>query len=548
MLYSTATKFQEKVPEGLEALTTLDYIFTLLQAGKSTATMDGCDEKVEWPKLKELWPPTRFKILEAKTVIIDKVKSFVFSASIHPWMKKFAMHSDDASTLFQAIEVPLTMKPDNGEEFEALEKLYSGYRPDPAGLQPLVDVVERLMSLDKNGYSATTLPEALAAHHRTGNIKKIFKMLDEDGSGVLEHEECAAAAEVLAENLNFIIAEEELESIFRDMDTDGNGTIDLAEFEAWWQSFALDKTAKRAKTLEQMEAAGMLEESPKPKELHKVLTIFLKLAPTVALRVRTFEVLEDMCPDDETFDRLQECFHLCELKRMVLTDKVARGAVIGLEAMCMVPPLLEGDVMLGILPNPQAKEILGKVRIGDAAALAALDYLKQKEVRRWFGMMTERQRRLFFVVCFCSTYPVLSVLGVMNAGSNHGPVAAAGGATDSNIATSSEVGSDGQTTYSNPSFYVIGTLPAAITLFISFFGQRMASLLTLFTVFFASAGTIIATAMSDGTSDVTPTKIVGVGMGCYVGGVATKVRPRTALSSQPLRLRCCSTPAAAALH
>jgi Ca2+-binding EF-hand superfamily protein len=535
-LLNKASKFQEKAPEGIEALTTLDYIYVLLQAGKSTAAMDGFDEEVEWPKLQDVWPPTKFKLLDAKNVIVEKVKSFVVSASIHPWMKKWAMHSDDAATLFQAVEVPLTMKPDNSEEFDALDKLYSGYRPDPAGLQPLVDVVDRLCSLDKDGYSATSLPEALAAHHRTGNIKKVFQLLDEDSSGYLDREECAAAAEVLAEKMNFVMAQADLDAAFADMDADGDGTVDLQEFEAWWASHALDKTQKRAKKLQQMEAAGMLEESPKPKELQKVVKIFLKLAPTVSLRVRTFEVLEDMCPDDETFDRLQECFHLCELKRMVLTDKVAQGAVVGLEAMCMVPPLLEGDEELGIPPNEKAKEIMEKVKIGDKAALAATEYLKQKETRRWFGMMTQRQRRLFYVVCFAFIYPIMSLMGVTDELPDVAALAAFidMSSNSSESGSSDEIGgwggespppapSSGSSDYSNPSFYVIGLLPAALASFVNFFGQRIASLLTLFTVFFASAGTTISAAMNDGTDDFTPSKLVGVGMGCYAGGVATKV-------------------------
>lgn len=75
----------------------------------------------------------------------------------------------------------------------------------------------------------------------------------------------------------------------------------------------------------------------------------------------------------------------------------------------------------------------------------------------------------------------------------------------------------------NPSYYVLGLLPLMSSVFVNLFGQRIASLITLGTVFVASAGTTIATAMNDGTDEWTPTKFVGVGMGCYTGAVATKV-------------------------
>jgi hypothetical protein len=42
-------------------------------------------------------------------------------------------------------------------------------------------------------------------------------------------------------------------------------------------------------------------------------------------------------------------------------------------------PLPICDEELGIPPNVKAKEIMEKVKIGDKAALAATEYLKQKE-------------------------------------------------------------------------------------------------------------------------------------------------------------------------
>ena len=44
---------------------------------------------------------------------------------------------------------------------------------------------------------------------------------------------------------------------------------------------------------------------------------------------------------------------------------------------------------------------------------------------------------------------------------------------------------------------MLGLLPLVSSLFINLFGQRIASLITLATVFFASAGATIAAALSD---------------------------------------------------
>lgn len=111
----------------------------------------------------------------------------------------------------------------------------------------------------------------------------------------------------------------------------------------------------------------------------KVLT---NLLPTIGLRLRTFETLEDMCPDDDTFEALQEAFYLCELKRMMIQDRSAYSAILGLEAICMLPKLLDGDPDLGIPPNEAAKDVVDKVQRGDKAALAAKEYIKQPEYRR----------------------------------------------------------------------------------------------------------------------------------------------------------------------
>lgn len=77
----------------------------------------------------------------------------------------------------------------------------------------------------------------------------------------------------------------------------------------------------------------------------------------------------------------------------------------------------------------------------------------------------------------------------------------------------------------SPSFYVLGLLPLASSVFVSFFGQRIASLITLITVFTASAGATISAALADRDpeADLTPSQFVGVGMGVYAGSIAVKV-------------------------
>jgi hypothetical protein len=60
-------------------------------------------------------------------------------------MKMWAQHSDDKHSLFQTVEVALSMCPNNAEEFHALEMLRDGARPEPAGLNNLRDIVDELV-------------------------------------------------------------------------------------------------------------------------------------------------------------------------------------------------------------------------------------------------------------------------------------------------------------------------------------------------------------------------------------------------------------------
>jgi hypothetical protein len=540
-----ATKFYEKVPEAMEALNTLEHIFILQQAGKDAAMEREFDVKIPWPGVEDVWPPSKYKLTEARKTVTIKFKAFFFRASVHPWMKKYAQESGNKHDLLESVEVPLAMIKNNEEEFDALDKLYKGFRPDPAGLKPLQEVVDRLLHLDKHGADPSTLQQALKSHYRTGGVKEVFDSLDEDESGYLDKDEFSKVVAILSDAVGFVMTDFEMTVAFEDMDVDRNNEVQFEEFKEWWEKVAVSKKDQKLVQMQQMEAAGLLEASPKPKELETTLKVITRLLPTIGLRLRCFEVLEEMCPDDKTYDCLQECFNLCELKRVMLNDKLARGAVVGLEAMCMVPQLLKGNKQLHIEPNPEALAILEKVKTGDKACVAALAYLKQPEYRRVWGMMTQRQRRLFILICGVAAYPVMAYSGILDGAppldlgdlignitmipiGDSGSFADDEGEEEVQMEESSWVDPDAgrQGTLAernNPSYYVLGLLPLASSVFVNLFGQRIASLITLATVFVASAGTTIAAAMNDGSDDWTPTKVVGVGMGVYTGSVATKV-------------------------
>jgi hypothetical protein len=80
-----ATKFREKVPEGLIAYECMECMRILQQAGKSTTRIDEFDANVRWPSIRDLWPPSKDKLMEAKTTVVYKVREFFFFATIHPW-------------------------------------------------------------------------------------------------------------------------------------------------------------------------------------------------------------------------------------------------------------------------------------------------------------------------------------------------------------------------------------------------------------------------------------------------------------------------------
>jgi hypothetical protein len=285
-----------------------------------------------------------------------------------------------------------------------------------------------------------------------------------------------------------------------------------------WLSYSDDRRSRKAAQRQHLEAAGLLSDAPKLSELQGVLEILTRLEPTKLVSLEAIELLEDLCPDDDTFDAFQDAYNLCELKRAMLTDKKALRAVWGLEAMAVLPDLLAGDEELGITPCPEAMVILDDVQKGTPAALAALTNLSQPEWRRVMAMMTQRQRRILTVIVCVILLPVLIiyVLGSAVAGELEGYAAGAidstddrddgcllsnGSWQDSNCSgtaswdsaadadrRASSIDNGG---YTNPSFYVLGVLPVTMALFLTCFGNRVASLVTMISVFAASSAAVI---------------------------------------------------------
>ena len=227
-------------------------------------------------------------------------------------------------------------------------------------------------------------------------------------------EEAKQAVQQLSDALGFQMTEEEVNEQLEDMDTDGDGDVTFEEFDAWWKSVSKSKKEKKLLKQEQLSAAGFLEESPKPKMLQATLKCIMELLPSIGLNQRAFATLEDMCINDQTYDLLQGCYNLCELKRMTIKAKDAIGAVYGLEALNLVPKLLEGNEKLGIAPNKPAQETLQKIIKGDKEALGALEYLKQGEFARIMGMMTQRQRRAAQVIVIGGGLPVMMAMDMIS--------------------------------------------------------------------------------------------------------------------------------------
>jgi Ca2+-binding EF-hand superfamily protein len=64
----------------------------------------------------------------------------------------------------------------------------------------------------------------------SGNVEEIFREIDKDGNGYIDHDELLA---VLGKMGCANIDKTTANSIFKQVDTDGDGKIDIEEFTHW---------------------------------------------------------------------------------------------------------------------------------------------------------------------------------------------------------------------------------------------------------------------------------------------------------------------------
>jgi len=90
------------------------------------------------------------------------------------------------------------------------------------------------------------------------DVATVFETLDADGSGYLDRQEVADAAETLG----FPLKEAELDKVLRIMDEDGNGRVSLEEFVAWWNNDK-DRDVLHRRLLDQLKVGGKKTEDLK---------------------------------------------------------------------------------------------------------------------------------------------------------------------------------------------------------------------------------------------------------------------------------------------
>ena len=103
---SRALKFAEKIPEGFEAFECMQIMRILQQAGKSTAKIKEHEIKVFMPTISDICPPSRHGLQDALSRVKTRFKSIAFAASVHPWMKKYAMYAGSRSDSMAGLMPP----------------------------------------------------------------------------------------------------------------------------------------------------------------------------------------------------------------------------------------------------------------------------------------------------------------------------------------------------------------------------------------------------------------------------------------------------------
>ena len=65
------------------------------------------------------------------------------------------------------------------------------------------------------------------------DLRRVFAMLDKDGSGTLDRDEISKVADFFSVDQDFM-SDDALDAAMLEMDANGDGEVDLEEFEGWW--------------------------------------------------------------------------------------------------------------------------------------------------------------------------------------------------------------------------------------------------------------------------------------------------------------------------
>jgi Ca2+-binding EF-hand superfamily protein len=91
----------------------------------------------------------------------------------------------------------------------------------------------RKMALMQKRYGSNWMNEMQSEQRCTGqDLKEIFELIDEDGSGLLDREELSVLADFFSDKP---MSEAQLDAAMKEMDEDNSGEVDFDEFKQWWE-------------------------------------------------------------------------------------------------------------------------------------------------------------------------------------------------------------------------------------------------------------------------------------------------------------------------